>query len=158
MSRRSVTRSAISPPSWVNIVTNWSTAPDDGAYAAGLPALIRFSAAPIQARSCASVAVVASTSDAAPEVARGALAQSFGHRGRGGGEARHLGGPSRFVQVGRLGLGVDARPDTGPDHRCVLHAPYSGYAVQDGARWQRWPSGSQGVTWSKVTYSCEPDY
>ncbi len=66
MSRRSVTRSAISPPSWVNIVTNCSTAPTT-APTAGLPSLIRFSAAPIQARSWASVAVVASTSDAAPE-------------------------------------------------------------------------------------------
>ena len=50
MSRRSVTRSAIRPPSWVNIVTNCSTAPMTAPTAA-LPSPIRFSAAPIHARS-----------------------------------------------------------------------------------------------------------
>ena len=65
MSRRSVTRSAISPPILVNISTNWSIAALT-APTAGAPSLMRFSAAPNQPRSCASVAVAASTSDAAP--------------------------------------------------------------------------------------------
>ena len=65
MSCRSVTRSAIIPPSLVNMSTNWSTA-SPTARTAGAPSLMCFSAAPSQARSCASVAVAASTSDAAP--------------------------------------------------------------------------------------------
>ena len=65
MSRRSVTRSAIRPPILVNISANFST---DSAVArtAAVPVLIRFSASPSQARSCASSAVAASTSDAEP--------------------------------------------------------------------------------------------
>ena len=68
MSRRSVTRSAIRPPTWVNRSTNWSTA-SPVARTAGLPSAIRFSAAPSQARSWASMAVAASTSEATPVAA-----------------------------------------------------------------------------------------
>ena len=63
MSRRSVTRSAISPPSWVNIAANLSVAV---AVTAELPLAIEERAAPSQPRSVAIAALADRTSEAAP--------------------------------------------------------------------------------------------
>ena len=65
MSCRSVTRSAISPPILVNMSANFSTA-SAVARTAGVPILIHFSDSPSHARSWASCAVAASTSEADP--------------------------------------------------------------------------------------------
>ena len=65
MSRRSVTRSAMRSPALASADAILSMAALT-ASVAGRPSLMRLSASPSQARSCASVAVVASTSEATP--------------------------------------------------------------------------------------------
>ena len=158
MSRRSVTRSAISPPSWVKRSTNWSTAATT-ARTAGVPLLICFSAAPNHARSCASVAVAASTSDAAP-VACAARSRSRSATALGGsGESGRLRRALRLVDVGRRlrprrvpegGRGgspgrTECRRQPGrPAKRC----PQVGRRTRD----------PRAVTWAAMRRSCEADY
>ena len=92
-----------------------------------------FSAAPSQARSCASVAVAASTSDATP-VAWAARSRSrVGHGVGRRGEARGL---RRAIGLVDLGRGVDVlerREAAGPDHGAVLNPGDDRDALQNGA-------------------------
>ncbi len=132
MSRRSVTRSAISPPIWVKRSTNWATA-SAVARTAGMPSLMRFSAAPSQARSCASVAVAARTSEAEPVALAGTRAQPLGDGGRRGGEPCGL---RVAVRLGHLAAGVElvevGKP-AGADDGCVPDAGNHRHPGEDGA-------------------------
>ena len=86
-----------------------------------------FSAAPSQARSCASVAVAASTSDAAP-VAQ-PVGDGLGRRGEAGRLRRAIG----LVDFGRrLGL-IEYRMPAGPDHWAVLDTGDNRNAMQNRA-------------------------
>ena len=111
-SRRSVTRSAIRPPSFWNRSTNWSVAAA-AAATAGRPELTSFSAAPCQPRSSTMPALAASTSAAAPLRVRRPVPQPPGDgRGRRP-EGFELGGTIGLVDVGPVHLRGQAltRPD-----------------------------------------------
>ena len=121
---------------------------------------MRFSAAPSQARSCASVAVAASTSEAAPVALRGTVAQPVGHRAGGRGE------PRRLRRAGRLrpdSSGRVASPSTrgrapGRITGAYCDSADHGNAPQDGAGRRLCRRIGRDVMWSKSTQSCEPDY
>ena len=94
---------------------------------------MRFSAAPSQARSCASVAVAASTSDAAPVAC---AARSRSRVGDGSGRRGEPGRLSGTVGLVHLGCRLSRRraPAAGPaGSPAVLDAGDDGDAVQDRA-------------------------
>ena len=94
---------------------------------------MRFSAAPSQARSCASVGGGGEHLGRRAGRVRRAIPQPIGDRGRGGGEPCRLGGPVDLLNVCRLGVIDDGQPP-GSDHRRVLDTGDHGDAAQDGAR------------------------
>ncbi len=100
--------------------TNWSTAPTT-ARTAGAPALIRFSAAPSQARSCASVAVAASTSDAEP-VASAARSRSRSATAAAAAVNRCASAGRSASARSAVCLPIDLRQRAGPYHRAVSDA------------------------------------
>ena len=110
----------------------------------GDPALMCFSAAPNHARSCASVAVAASTSDAAP-VAWAARSRSRVATAPAAAVNRAASaGPFRLVDIGRgLDL-VEYRNAAGPDHRSVLQSP-----ATTGTPCRTVPAGRSADSWSE---------
>ncbi len=112
--------------------TNCSTAPVT-ARTAGAPELMRFSAAASQARSCARVAVAASTSDAAPV--------AWAARSRRRVATAVAAAAKRAASAGTVGFGhvagplvVESGQPAGPDHRRVRNAGDHRHTTQNGAR------------------------
>ena len=94
---------------------------------------MRFSAAPSQARSCASVAVAASTSEAAP-VAWAARSRSrLATVAAASAKRASFGGAVGFLDVG-AGV-VDRGQPARPDHRAVLNTGHDRHTPQHRARW-----------------------